>query len=117
MFLRQPEGVFRRETHMVKASIALAFLGLTILAASLSDQVKVPFYLPLSTLALAGILYISRGIPTFLRIFLIMLTATHLVLVALIFGAVLEVITGDYTGYVPPPPSALGGAAFAALGR
>ena len=100
---------------MVKASIALAFLGLTVLVASLSDQVKVPFYLPLSTLALAGILYISRGIPTFLRIFLIMLTATHLVLVALIFGAVLEVITGDYTGYVPPPSSALGATAFAAI--
>src|SRR5919107_1123239 len=98
MFLRQPEGVFRRETHMIKASIALALLGLAVLAASLSERVQVPSYLPLSTLALAGIVYISRGIPTFLRIFLVMITATHLVLVLLIFGAVLDVITGDYTG-------------------
>jgi len=100
---------------MVKASVALALVGLGVLAASLSGGAEIPFYLPLSTLALAGILYVSRGIPKFLRIFLTMLSATHLVLVLLILGAVLGLITGDYTGYVPPPSSALGATAFAAI--
>jgi putative ATP-binding cassette transporter len=93
---------------MIKASIALALVGLGVLAASLSGAAGIPFYLPLSTLALAGILYVGRGIPKFLRIFLVMLAATHLVLLALILGAVLGAITGDYTGYVPPPSAALG---------
>jgi putative ATP-binding cassette transporter len=100
---------------MIKASLALALVGLGVLAASLSGAAGVPFYLPLSTLALAGILYVGRGIPKFLRIFLVMLTATHLVLIALILGAVLGAITGDYTGYVPPPSAALGATAFGAI--
>ena len=100
---------------MIKASIALALVGLGVLGASLSGAVEVPFYLPLSTLALAGILFIGRGIPTFLRIFLVMLGLTHVVLVLLILGAVLGVITGDYRGYVPPPSSALGATIFAAI--
>lgn len=100
---------------MVKASIALALIGLGVLGASLSGTVGLPFYLPLSTLALAGILLIGRDIPKFLRIFLVMLAVTHVVLVLLILGAVLGLITGDYTGYVPPPSSALGATGFAAL--
>jgi putative ATP-binding cassette transporter len=100
---------------MIKASIALALIGLGVLAASLSGALAVPFYLPLATLALAGILVISRTIPTFLRIFLLMLSATHLVLVFLILGATAGMITGDYTGYVPPPSAALGATLFAAL--
>lgn len=100
---------------MVKASMALALVGLGVLGASLGGLVGVPFYLPLSTLALAGILYVGRRIPTFLRIFLVMLSVTHLVLVLLILGAAGGLITGDYTGYVPPPSSALGATAFAAI--
>ncbi|HZH50606.1 MAG TPA: ABC transporter ATP-binding protein/permease [Microvirga sp.] len=100
---------------MVKASIALALIGLGVLGASLTGAVGLPFYLPISTLALAGILLISRDIPKFLRIFLVMLSATHVVLVLLILGAALGLITGDYTGYVPPPSSALGATGFAAL--
>ncbi len=100
---------------MVKASIALALIGVVVLGASLGGVVDVPFYLPLSTLALAGILQAGRRIPTFLRIFLVMLSATHVVLVLLILGAAGGLITGDYTGYVPPPSSALGATAFAAI--
>ncbi|RDI57863.1 ABC transporter ATP-binding protein/permease [Microvirga subterranea] len=100
---------------MVKASIALALIGVVVLGASLGGVVDVPFYLPLSTLALAGILQAGRYIPTFLRIFLVMLSATHVVLVLLILGAASGLITGDYTGYVPPPSSALGATAFAAI--
>lgn len=100
---------------MIKATIALALLGLAVLGGSLTGAVGVPVYLPLSTLALAGILMIGRDIPKFLRIFLVMLTATHVVLVALVLGAAAGLITGDYTGYVPPPSSALGATAFGAL--
>ncbi|WP_243372981.1 ABC transporter ATP-binding protein/permease [Microvirga solisilvae] len=100
---------------MIKASIALALIGLGVLGASLSGAVEVPFYLPLSTLALAGIVYAGRQIPTFLRIFLAMLSVTHVALVLLVLGAVLGLITGDYKGYVPPPSSALGATAFGAL--
>jgi vitamin B12/bleomycin/antimicrobial peptide transport system ATP-binding/permease protein len=100
---------------MVKASIALALIGLGVLGASLAGSVGLPLYLPLSTLALAGILLIGRDIPKFLRIFLVMLAATHLVLVGLILGAAAGLITGDYGGYVPPPSSALGATGFAAL--
>ncbi|PVE26372.1 ABC transporter [Microvirga sp. KLBC 81] len=100
---------------MIKASIALALVGLGVLGASVSGAVQVPFYLPLSTLALAGILMVGRDIPKFLRIFLVMIAATHLVLVLLILGATLGAITGDYTGYVPPPSAALGATAFGAL--
>ncbi|WP_445501445.1 ABC transporter ATP-binding protein/permease [Microvirga sp. G4-2] len=100
---------------MIKASIALALIGLGVLGASLSGGVQVPFYLPLSTLALAGILLLGRDIPKFLRIFLVMIAATHVVLVLLILGATLGAITGDYTGYVPPPSAALGATGFGAL--
>ncbi|MBM1169839.1 ABC transporter ATP-binding protein/permease [Microvirga arabica] len=100
---------------MIKASLVLALVGLGVLAASVSVAVDVPFYLPLSTLALAGVAFVGRAIPKFLRIFLVMLTATHLILVALILGARAGFITGDYTGYVPPPSAALGAAAFGAI--
>jgi putative ATP-binding cassette transporter len=100
---------------MGKASIALALVGLGVLGASLGGLVELPFYLPLSTLVLAGILHVGRRIPTFLRVFLVMLAAAHLVLVLLVLGAALGAITGDYTGYVPPPSSALGATAFAAI--
>jgi putative ATP-binding cassette transporter len=100
---------------MIKVTIALALVGLGVLAGSLSGSLQVPFYLPLSTLALAGIVYAGRAIPKFLRIFLVMLSTAHLVLVVLILGAVLGLITGDYTGYVPPPSSALGATAFGAI--
>lgn len=100
---------------MIKASIAVALVGLGVLGGSLSGALALPFYLPLSTLALAGILFIARDIPKFLRIFLVMLAAAHLVLVLLLLGATLGLITGDYTAYVPPPSSALGATAFAAI--
>ena len=100
---------------MIKASMVLALIGLCVLAASLSGAVGVPFYLPLSTLVLAGIVFAGRDIPKFLRIFLVMLSGTHLVLVALILGATAGAITGDYTGYVPPPSAALGATAFGAI--
>ncbi|MFC1456689.1 ABC transporter ATP-binding protein/permease [Microvirga arabica] len=100
---------------MIKASLVLALVGLGVLAASVSGAVDVPFYLPLSTLALAGVAFVGRAIPKFLRIFLVMLAATHLILVALILGARAGFITGDYTGYVPPPSAALGAAAFGAI--
>ena len=100
---------------MIKASMVLALIGLCVLAASLSGAVGVPFYLPLSTLVLAGIVFAGRDIPKFLRIFLVMLSGTHLVLVALILGATAGAITGDYTGYVPPPSAALGATAFVAI--
>lgn len=44
-----------------------------------------------------------------------MLGVTHAILVLLILGAVLGAITGDYTGYVPPPSAALGATAFGLL--
>lgn len=100
---------------MIKASLVLALLGLVVLAASLTGTVAVPFYLPLSTLALAAVMFVGREIPKFLRIFLVMLSATHLVLLALILGARAGLITGDYTGYVPPPSAALGATAFGAI--
>jgi putative ATP-binding cassette transporter len=100
---------------MIKASLALALIGLSVLAASVSGAIAVPFYLPLSTLALAGVMFIGREIPKFLCIFLVMLSVTHLVLVALILGAALGAISGDYMGYVPPPSAALGATAFGAL--
>ncbi|MBB4040046.1 putative ATP-binding cassette transporter [Microvirga flocculans] len=100
---------------MIKASLVLALVGLGVLAASLSGTVGVPFYLPLSTLALAGTVYIGRHIPKFLRIFLVMLSVTHLLFVALILGVTAGLITGDYTGYVPPPSAALGATVFGIL--
>lgn len=100
---------------MIKASIALALVGLGVLGGSLSGSLALPVHLPLSTLALAGILLIARDIPKFLRIFLVMLSGAHLVLVALLLGAAWGFITGDYTAYVPPPTSALGATAFAAI--
>jgi putative ATP-binding cassette transporter len=100
---------------MIKASIAVALVGLGVLAASLSGALDIPVYLPLSSFVLAGVLYVARAIPTFLRIFLLMLTATHVILVALILGRTAGLITGDYTAYVPPPSSALGAVGFALL--
>ncbi|WP_262268458.1 ABC transporter ATP-binding protein/permease [Microvirga yunnanensis] len=100
---------------MIKASVALALVGLAVLLASLSGAAEVPFYLPLSSLLLAGIVFAGRTIPTFLKIFVVMIAATHLVLVALVVGAATGLITGDYTGYVPPPSAALGATAFGAI--
>lgn len=100
---------------MIKATMGLALVGLGVLAASLTGALNVPVYLPLSTLALAGVVHVSRSIPKFLRIFVAMIAATHVLFVLLILGATLGVITGDYTGYVPPPSSALGATGFAAI--
>ena len=47
---------------MIKASLVLALIGLSVLAGSASGAVAVPFYLPLSTLALAGVMYLTRQI-------------------------------------------------------
>jgi vitamin B12/bleomycin/antimicrobial peptide transport system ATP-binding/permease protein len=100
---------------MIKASIAVGLTGLATLIAGLSGAATFPFYLPLSSFVLAGVLFVARDIPKFLRIFLAMLALTHVVLIALITGAVIGAITGDYTGYVPPPSAALGATAFAAI--
>ena len=99
---------------MIKASIVLALAGAAVLSASLGG-VDLPLYLPISTFALAGLLYASLGIPKFLRIFQVMLGVAHLVLLALILAAVGGLITGDYLAYVPPPSSPLGATAFAAI--
>jgi putative ATP-binding cassette transporter len=100
---------------MIKASIAVGLTGLAVLIASLTGAAPVPVFLPLSSFVLAGILVVARDIPKFLRVFLGMLALTHVVLVALMMGASIGAITGDYTGYVPPPSSALGATAFAAI--
>jgi putative ATP-binding cassette transporter len=100
---------------MIKASIAAGLTGLAVLVASLSGAATFPYFLPLSSLVLAGVLFIARDVPKFLRVFLGMLALTHIVLVALITGAMVGAITGDYTGYVPPPSAALGATAFAAI--
>src|SRR4029077_12847680 len=99
---------------MIKASIVLALAGAAVLSASLGG-VDLPLYLPISTFALAGLLYASLGIPKFLRIFQVMLGVAHLVLLALILAAVGGLITGDYLAYGPPPSSPLGATAFAAI--
>ena len=62
---------------MIKASIVLALAGAAVLSASLGG-VDLPLYLPISTFALAGLLYASLGIPKFLRIFQVMLGVAHL---------------------------------------
>ena len=100
---------------MIKASFAMGFLALAVLAARLSGGLDLPIYLPVATLLTAGILYLSRDIPKFLRIFICMLAGAHTLLLAIIIAAVSGFITGDYAGYVPPPSSPLGATGFAAL--
>lgn len=99
---------------MIKASIAVALAGFASLAVSLWGEV-IPAYLPIATLVLSGIVYLARTIPKFLRIFTAMLAVAHVLFLALIFAGSLGLITGDYLAYVPPPSSALGAAAFAAI--
>ena len=100
---------------MVKASIAVALLGVGLLAASLAGAVAVPAYLPVASLVLAGILHAGRDVPKFLRLFLLMLALIHAILVALIVAAAVGLLTGDLTGYVPPPSAPIGATAFVAL--
>jgi vitamin B12/bleomycin/antimicrobial peptide transport system ATP-binding/permease protein len=99
---------------MIKASIAVAVVGLASLAVGLWGE-GIPAYLPISTLVLSAIVYLARAVPKFLRIFVAMLAATHVLFLALIFAGSSGLITGDYLGYVPPASSVLGAAGFAAV--
>ncbi|HEY8383142.1 MAG TPA: ABC transporter ATP-binding protein/permease [Microvirga sp.] len=100
---------------MIKASVGVGLFGLALLVASITGAVGLPFYLPVATLLTAAVLVVARGAPKFLRIFICMLSAMHVLFVLLQLGALGGLITGDYRGYVPPPSSALGATAFAII--
>ncbi len=100
---------------MIKASIGVAAVGLAVLAASLSGWGSFPLILPVITLATAGLLYVARGIPKFLRVFIAMLAGAHVVVVGLLVAAAAGLVPAGYEGYVPPVSTPIGASAFALL--
>jgi vitamin B12/bleomycin/antimicrobial peptide transport system ATP-binding/permease protein len=99
---------------MIKASIAVGLLGLLILAARLWDA-DVPLYLPLSSFVLAGILYVARGVSTYLRLLISLVSAVHVVLAAMTTLAVLGVLPTALVGEAPSLAMPIAATVFAAV--
>ncbi|HEX2136989.1 MAG TPA: SbmA/BacA-like family transporter, partial [Microvirga sp.] len=85
---------------MIKASIIVGVLGLGVLAASLVGG-EVPVYLPLSSLALAGILYLARDVSTYLKLLIALVSAVHVVLAAMTTLAIAGVLPAALVGEAP----------------
>jgi vitamin B12/bleomycin/antimicrobial peptide transport system ATP-binding/permease protein len=99
---------------MIKASIAVGLLGLLILAARLSGA-DVPLYLPLSSFVLAGILYVARGVSTYLKLLISLVSAVHVVLAAMTTLAVLGVLPTALVGEAPSLAMPIAATVFAGV--
>jgi vitamin B12/bleomycin/antimicrobial peptide transport system ATP-binding/permease protein len=100
---------------MIKASMGVAAIGLALLALSLAGRGELPVYLPLVTLATAGLVFLSRGIPKFLRVFVATLAAAHVLLLAILAVAWAGLVPKGYENYVPPVSTPIGAFGFAVL--
>jgi vitamin B12/bleomycin/antimicrobial peptide transport system ATP-binding/permease protein len=100
---------------MIKASMGVAAIGLALLALSLAGRGELPVYLPLVTLATAGLVFLSRGIPKFLRVFVATLAAAHVLLLAILVVAWAGLVPKGYESYVPPVSTPIGAFGFAVL--
>jgi putative ATP-binding cassette transporter len=99
---------------MIKASVAVALLGLGILAASLTG-VAVPMALPLSSLALAGILYLARDVSTYLKLLIALVAGAHAVLAAMTTLAVVGVLPTALVGEAPSIAMPIAATVFAGV--
>jgi vitamin B12/bleomycin/antimicrobial peptide transport system ATP-binding/permease protein len=100
---------------MIKASMGVAAVGLALLGISLAGTGGLPLYLPLVTLATAGVVFVSCGIPKFLRVFVATLAATHVLLIAILVIASAGLVPAGYQNYVPPVSTPIGAFGFAVL--
>jgi putative ATP-binding cassette transporter len=82
---------------------------------SLAGRGEFPVYLPLVTLATAGLVFLSRSIPKFLRVFVATLAAAHVLLLAILAVAWAGLVPKGYEGYVPPVSTPIGAFGFAVL--
>jgi len=86
---------------MNKASVAIGAAGLALVAAKILG-LGLSVYLPLSTLVLAGVLFLSTRISTYVRALIGLVSIAHVVLAAIYVGTVL--------GWMPAggePPSVM----------
>jgi putative ATP-binding cassette transporter len=95
--------------------MGVAAIGLALLALSLAGRGEFPVYLPLVTLATAGLVFLSRSIPKFLRVFVATLAAAHVLLLAILAVAWAGLVPKGYEGYVPPVSTPIGAFGFAVL--
>jgi len=95
--------------------MGVAAIGLALLALSLAGRGEFPVYLPLVTLATAGLVFLSRSIPKFLRVFVATLAAAHVLLLAILAVAWAGLVPQGYEGYVPPVSTPIGAFGFAVL--
>jgi putative ATP-binding cassette transporter len=99
---------------MMILTVATAAAGLALLAANLSGA-DLPIYVALATIGMAGVLYASRSISKFLRVFVAMFAVSQLVLVAILVAFLAGMVPEVLANYVPPASMVVGAAAFGAL--
>lgn len=95
-------------------SILLVLLGFGS-GAAIATGADITPLLPLSSLALAAIVFCSRRISRFLAVFVDTLAAVHMLLSGLLLLAVFDAVPFGMTGYVPPTTMAVTAAVTAAL--
>jgi putative ATP-binding cassette transporter len=97
---------------MVKASIGAGLIGLALLALHFVEG-NLSLLLPLAVLGLSLALYLSRGIPKFLKVFIGVLTAVEAILVALSLADAAGTVPEFLAAYVPPASMPVGATIFA----
>lgn len=100
---------------MKALAVIVAGFAVAIGAAGLLGGGGLPLYVPLSGLALAGIVYLSREISAYLRIFVTMYSVGYLLLAGLAFLSTLGQLPGSIAALLPPPFAAAAAVVFAGV--
>jgi putative ATP-binding cassette transporter len=93
----------------------VAGFSLALLVAGQVTGVGLPIYVTGSGLALAGIVFASRSISAYLRIFITMYALGYLLLAGLAYLSTLGKLPDAITALLPPPFAAAAAAVFAAV--
>src|SRR5215218_7161721 len=99
---------------MIKASIAVAAMGLGTLLAILSG-LEVPLVLPLASVALAAVLYLARDVSTYVKLLIALVSAVHVVLAVMPVLAVLGSVPKALVGEAPSLAMPIAATVFAAI--
>ena len=96
-------------------AMATAAFALVALVAGQVGGAALPLYVPLSGFALAGIVWASRSISAFIRVFVAMYALGYLFLAAMSLLASLGFLGPTLAAMLPPPFSATAAVVFAGL--
>jgi putative ATP-binding cassette transporter len=99
---------------MLTSSAAIAAFGLALLLGSLAGA-AIPVALPLATLVLAGILYLSQSVSTYLKLLIGLVSAVHVVMAAATAVAAYRLLPVDFFSEAPSMAMPIAATVFAGL--